>query len=51
MLWVAVAAWALVAVAFLARLVRHPHEPSSGSPAPSPGTAPAYDMTTEKKLP
>ena len=51
MLWVAVAAWALVAAAFLARLVRHPHEPSSGSPAPSPGTAPAYDMTTEKKLP
>jgi len=45
MLWVAVAAWALVAAAFLARLVRHPHEPSSGSPAPS------YDMTTEKKLP
>ncbi len=36
MLWVAVAAWALVAAAFLARLVRHPHEPSSGSPAPSP---------------
>ena len=35
MLWVAVAAWALVAAAFLARLVRHPHEPSSGSPAPS----------------
>ena len=51
MLWVAVAAWALVAAAFLARLVRHPHEPSSGSPAPSPGTAPAYDMITEKKLP
>ena len=51
MLWVAVAAWALVAAAFLARLVRHPHEPSSGSPAPSPGTAPAYDMTTVKKLP
>ena len=51
MLWVAVAAWALVAAAFLTRLVRHPHEPSSGSPAPSPGTAPAYDMTTEKKLP
>ena len=35
MLWVAVAAWALVATAFLARLVRHPHEPSSGSPTPS----------------
>ena len=51
MLWVAVAAWALVAAAFLARLVRHPHEPSSGSPAPSSGTAPTYDMTTEKKLP
>ena len=51
MLWVAVAAWALVAAAFLARLVRHPHEPSSGSPAPPSGTATAYDMTTEKKLP
>ena len=51
MLWVAVAAWALVAAAFLARLVRHPHEPLSGSPAPFSGTAPAYDMTTEKKLP
>ena len=51
MLWVAVAAWALVAAAFLARLVRHPHEPSSGSPTPSSGTAPTYDMTTEKKLP
>ena len=51
MLWVAVAAWVLVAAAFLARLARHPHEPSSGSPTPSPGAAPAYDMTTEKKLP
>ncbi|MGH3287058.1 MAG: tellurite resistance/C4-dicarboxylate transporter family protein [Streptosporangiaceae bacterium] len=28
MLWVAVAAWALVAAAFLARLARHPAEPS-----------------------
>jgi tellurite resistance protein TehA-like permease len=35
MLWVAVAAWVLVAAAFLARLARHPHEPASGSPAPS----------------
>jgi tellurite resistance protein TehA-like permease len=51
MLWVAVAAWALVAAAFLARLARHPAEPASGAPPPSSGTAPAYDMTTEKKLP
>jgi tellurite resistance protein TehA-like permease len=51
MLWVAVAAWALVAGAFLARLARHPAEPASGAPPPSSGTAPAYDMTTEKKLP
>jgi len=51
MLWAAVAAWALVAAAFLARLARHPAEPASGAPPPSSGTAPAYDMTTEKKLP
>jgi tellurite resistance protein TehA-like permease len=38
MLWVAVAAWALVAAAFLARLARHPEEPASGTP--SSGTAP-----------
>ncbi len=51
MFWVAVAAWALVAAAFLTRLARHQHEPSSGSSAPSSGAAPAYDMTTKKKLP
>jgi tellurite resistance protein TehA-like permease len=33
MLWVAVAAWVLVAAAFLARLVRHPAEPAPGAPA------------------
>jgi tellurite resistance protein TehA-like permease len=38
MLWVAVAAWALVAAAFLARIARHRAEPASGPPAPS-GTA------------
>jgi tellurite resistance protein TehA-like permease len=51
MLWVAVAAWALVAAAFLARLTRHPEQPASRAPAPSSGTAPTCDMTTEKKLP
>ena len=39
MLWVAVAAWVLVAAAFLARLVRRREEPSSGTPAPAPDTA------------
>jgi hypothetical protein len=32
MLWVAVAAWALVAATFLARLARHPGEPTPGGP-------------------
>jgi hypothetical protein len=49
MLWVAVAAWALVAAAFFARLAHHPEEPASGTP--SAGTAPTRDMTTEKELP
>ena len=35
MLWVAVAAWVLVAIAFLARLARQPGKPASGAPAPS----------------
>ena len=35
MLWVAVAAWVLVAAAFLAQLARRSSEPASGSPAPS----------------
>jgi tellurite resistance protein TehA-like permease len=51
MLWIAVAAWALVAAAFLARLARHPSQPASGAPTPSPGTAATYDMTAEKELP
>ena len=51
MIWVAVAAWALVAAAFLARLARHPEEPQSGAPAPSSGTAATHDTTTEKELP
>jgi tellurite resistance protein TehA-like permease len=38
MLWVAVAAWALVAAAFLVRLARRPDETASGEPA-APGTA------------
>ncbi len=51
MLWVAVAMWALVAAAFLARLARHPEEPASGAPVPSSGTAATHDTTTEKGLP
>jgi len=35
MLWVAVAAWAMVAVAFLARLARRSGDPTSGAPAAS----------------
>jgi tellurite resistance protein TehA-like permease len=50
MLWVAVAAWVLVATAFLVRLARHPAEPASGAPASS-GTAAANDTTTEMDLP
>jgi tellurite resistance protein TehA-like permease len=50
MLWVAIAAWALVGAAFLARLARHRGEPASGSPPPS-GTEPVHEMTMEKKLP
>ena len=38
MLWVAVAAWVLVAAAFLVRLVRQPGERASGPPAPSAAT-------------
>ena len=36
MFWVAVAAWVLVAAAFLARLARRRSEPSSRKPAPPP---------------
>jgi len=46
MLWVAVAAWALVAAAFLTRLARHRRKPAAGARAPSPPTAAANDMTT-----
>jgi tellurite resistance protein TehA-like permease len=49
--WVAVAAWVLVAAAFLARGARHPAEPSSGVPASSPGTAATPGTTTETELP
>ena len=51
MFWVAVAAWVLVAAAFLARVARHPAEPSSGVPASSPGTAATPGTTTETELP
>jgi tellurite resistance protein TehA-like permease len=50
MIWVAIAAWALVAAAFLARLVRHPPEPASGTPAASADTA-AHDSTRGRNLP
>jgi tellurite resistance protein TehA-like permease len=51
MLWVAVAAWALVAAAFLARLGRRPEESASGVGAPASGTAATHDTTAEKELP
>jgi hypothetical protein len=51
MFWVAVAAWALVAAAFLARLARRPEESASGAPLPASGTAATRDTTTEKELP
>ncbi len=38
MLWVAVAAWVLVAAAFVARLARHPGQPASGAPTASATT-------------
>ena len=41
MLWVAVAAWVLVAAAFLARLARHPDQRASGAPAASATTTTA----------
>jgi tellurite resistance protein TehA-like permease len=49
MLWVAVAAWTLVAAAFLARLARHP-EPSPGTPA-VPETTATNDVSTKQELP
>jgi tellurite resistance protein TehA-like permease len=51
MFWVAVAAWALVAAAFLARLARRPAEPSPGTPAAFSKTTATRDVSTEKKLP
>ena len=41
MLWVAVAAWVLVAAAFLARLVRHPHDPAEPAPGAPAATSPS----------
>ncbi len=41
MLWVAVAAWVLVAAAFVARLARHPDQRASGAPAASATTTTA----------
>ncbi len=46
MLWVAVAAWVLVAIAFIARIGRRPAEPASGAPAAS-ANAPAGTRLTE----
>jgi len=40
MLWVAVAAWVLVAAAFLTRLARHPAGPEPGAPAAPSSTSP-----------
>jgi tellurite resistance protein TehA-like permease len=45
MLWVAVAAWALVAAAFLARLARQPSEPTSGAPAAPGPRQPPRELT------
>jgi tellurite resistance protein TehA-like permease len=50
MLWVAVAAWVLVAAAFLTRLARPPAEPATTAAEPSSGTAPD-DITTGKEWP
>jgi tellurite resistance protein TehA-like permease len=50
MFWVSVAAWALVAAAFLARLARHPQESASRTPPLSSGAA-TRDTTTDKELP
>ncbi len=49
MLWVAVAAWALVAADFLARLGRQPGQSASGAPAPSSGAAAPHDTATEEQ--
>ena len=55
MLWVAVAAWTLVAAAFLAQLIRHPDEPPSRSPAVSGTTTMATgngdDIAARKERP
>jgi len=51
MIWVAVAAWALVAVAFLSRLARHPAGPASGTPAPSADTTATHDPATGMEQP
>jgi hypothetical protein len=40
MLWVAVAAWVVVAAAFLARFARRPGEPERGAPAARTSAAP-----------
>jgi hypothetical protein len=40
MLWVAVAAWTVVATAFLAQFVRRPGEPERGAPAAPVSPAP-----------
>jgi tellurite resistance protein TehA-like permease len=51
MFWVSVAAWALVAAAFLARLARHPQESASRTPPLSSGAAATRDTATDKELP
>ena len=44
MLWVAVAAWVLVAAAFVARLARHPGQPASGAPTASATQPPRHNQ-------
>jgi len=51
MFWVAVAAWALVAAAFLVRLSRHREEPSSGRQHTSRRAAATSDPTTKGERP
>ncbi|HEU5416416.1 MAG TPA: tellurite resistance/C4-dicarboxylate transporter family protein [Streptosporangiaceae bacterium] len=50
MFWVAVAAWALVAVAFLARVARHPRESASGPP-PGSAAGAGRDTAAGQELP
>jgi hypothetical protein len=50
MLWIAVAAWTLVATAFLARLARRPHEPVPGPRRHSSGRLLAELLPLPRRL-